>query len=134
MEKTVRFGVSIPLDLLEEFDNTLKKKSYPNRSEAIRDLIRDFIAREKAESTDEEGFGSLDLVYDHEKRGISDKLVDLQHKEHGHILSSMHIHLDERYCLEMIAMKGKASRMKSISDKLTATKGVRQGKLTMIFL
>ena len=131
MDKAVRFGVSISPDLLKEFDEKIGEKSYTNRSEAIRDLIRDFLAREKWESSDEEVYGSLTLVYDHEKRGISDRLIDLQHQQHTHILSMMHIHLDKHRCMEMVAIKGKADEVRKISDMLTVTKGVKQGKLMM---
>lgn len=131
MDKAVRFGVSISPDLLKGFDEKIGEKSYTNRSEAIRDLIRDFLAKEKWESSDEEVYGSLTLVYDHEKRGISDRLIDLQHQQHTHILSTMHIHLDKHHCMEMVAIKGKADKVRKISDMLTVTKGVKQGKLMM---
>ena len=131
MDKAVRFGVSISPDLLKEFDEKIGQKTYTNRSEAIRDLIRDFLAREKWESSDEEVYGSLTLVYDHEKRAISDRLIDLQHQQHTHILSTMHIHLDKQHCMEMVAIKGKADEVRKISDMLTVTKGVKQGKLMM---
>jgi len=134
MERAVRFGVSIPHDLLERFDEKIHEKGYPNRSEALRDLIRDFLAREKLQRSEEEVYGSLTLIYDHEKRGISDKLIDMQHHEHTHILSTMHIHLDEHNCMEMLAIRGRAGEVKRISDRLIATKGVKQGKLMMTSL
>lgn len=134
MEKAIRFGVSIPHDLLERFDQKIREKGYPNRSEALRDLIRDFLAREKLERPEEEVYGSLTLIYDHEKRGISDRLIDMQHHEHTHILSTMHIHLDEHNCMEMLAIRGRAGDVKRISDRLIATKGVKQGKLMMTSL
>lgn len=131
MKNMVRFGVSIPEDLLMDFDEKIREKSYPNRSEAIRDMIRDFLAREKWRTSREKVYGSLTLVYDHKKRGISDKLTDLQHEEHTHVLSTMHIHLDKHHCMEMIAMSGSADDIRSISDRLISTKGVKQGKLLM---
>ncbi len=114
-----------------DFDEKIREKSYPNRSEAIRDMIRDFLAREKWRTSREKVYGSLTLVYDHKKRGISDKLTDLQHEEHTHVLSTMHIHLDKHHCMEMIAMSGSADDIRSISDRLISTKGVKQGKLLM---
>jgi CopG family nickel-responsive transcriptional regulator len=134
MEKAVRFGVSIPRELLERFDEKIDEKEYPNRSEAIRDIIRDFLAREKWESSKEQVYGSLTLVFDHDKRGISDKLTDLQHQERTHVLSTMHIHLDKHHCMEMVALRGLADEVKALSDRLIATKGVKQGKLMMTAL
>ncbi len=137
MDKTdslKRFGVSLPADLLDEFDVKLKEKMYANRSEAIRDLIRDFLIVEKWEASDEEVYGSLTLIYDHEKRGISDKLTDIQHDDHAHIVSTMHIHLDKHNCMEMMAIRGKAKEVRRIADRLISTKGVKHGKLVMTAL
>ncbi len=134
MDNTMRFGVSLPNELLEEFDRKIKEKMYANRSEAIRDLIRDFLVREKWHESTEEVYGSLTLIYDHEKRGISDKLTGIQHHDHAHIVSTMHIHLDKQNCMEMMAIKGKASDVKRIADRLISTKGVKHGKLMMTAL
>ncbi len=131
MEKAARFGVSMPAGLLRAFDGAIRQKGYANRSEALSDLVRDFLSMQKWEGSDAEVCGALVLIYDHEKRGLSDKLVDLQHEEHRHILSTMHIHLDERSCMEMMAMRGKANEVKRISDRLMVIKGVKQGKLIM---
>lgn len=131
MSDTTRFGVSVPTDLMEEFDEKIEEKMYTNRSEAIRDLIRDFLVEEKWEESDEEVYGSLTLIYDHEKKGISDKLTDIQHEDHTHIVSTMHIHLDENNCMETMAIKGKPQDIKKIADRLKSTKGVKHGKLMM---
>ncbi len=131
MSDTTRFGVSLPTDLLEKFDERVKDKMYANRSEAIRDLIRDFLVEEKWEESDEEVYGALTIVYDHEKKGISDKLTDLQHQDHAHIVSTMHIHLDKHNCMETLAIKGKPQDIKKIADKMISTKGVKHGKLMM---
>ncbi len=134
MDTTMRFGVSLPSDLLEEFDRKIREKMYANRSEAIRDLIRDFLVRDKWEDSSQEVYGSLTLIYDHEKRGISDKLTGIQHHDHALIVSTMHIHLDKQNCMEMMAIKGKASDVKNIADRLISTKGVKHGKLVMTAL
>ncbi|HDN51491.1 MAG: nickel-responsive transcriptional regulator NikR [Thermoplasmata archaeon] len=131
MGKISRFGVSIEHELLGTFDRTIKKKGYTNRSEAIRDLIRDFLVRERWEQSDETVVGALTIIFDHEKRGISDRLIELQHDEHPHIISTMHIHLDKHHCMETLAIKGKASEVKRIADRLISTKGVKHGKLIM---
>ncbi len=131
MSDTTRFGVSVPSDLIEEFDKKIEEKMYTNRSEAIRDLIRDFLVKEKWEKSDEEVYGSLTLIYDHEQKGISDKLTDIQHEDHTHIVSTMHIHLDKHNCMETMAIKGKPQHIRKIADRLKSTKGVKHGKLMM---
>ncbi len=130
-DNTTRFGVSVPKELLQKFDEKIETKMYSNRSEAIRDLIRDFLVEEKWENPEEEVYGSLTLVFDHEKRGISDELTELQHQDHAHIVSTMHIHLDKHNCMETMAIKGKPHHIKRIADKLISTKGVKHGKLMM---
>ncbi|MEM2925766.1 MAG: nickel-responsive transcriptional regulator NikR, partial [Methanocellales archaeon] len=92
MERVVRFGVSLNSDLLRKFDEVIEEKGYMNRSEAIRDLIRDFLVGEEWERG-KEVIGSLTLLYDHEVRGVDEKLTDIQHSHHAHIISSMHVHL-----------------------------------------
>lgn len=131
MDDTKRFGVSIPTELLKKFDEKIEEKMYANRSEAVRDLIRDFLVEEKWEDPGEDVYGSLTLIFNHEKRGISDKLTDIQHQDHTHIVSTMHIHLDEHNCMETMAIKGKARDVKKIADRLISTKGVKHGKLMM---
>ena len=126
-----RFGVSIEPKLLEELDRISKKKNYPNRSEAIRDLIRDGLVQEEWESTGKEIIGTVTLVYNHHGRELQDKLTDLQHNFYKNILSSTHIHLDEHNCLEVLAIRGRSSKVKEIADKLISTKGVKHGKLVM---
>jgi CopG family nickel-responsive transcriptional regulator len=129
MNKLVRFCVSIESDLLLTFDKTIKSKGYTNRSEAVRDIIRDVLVKEKWEESDEEIVGALTIIFDHNKRGISDRLIDLQHKEHAQVISTMHIHLDEYNCLETMALRGKKHNVKKIADMLLSTKGVKHGKL-----
>jgi len=131
MSGTKRFGVSVPSGLMEKFDSRIEEKMYTNRSEAIRDLIRDFLVKEKWEESDEEVYGSLTLIYDHEQKGISDKLTDIQHEDHTHIVSTMHIHLDKHNCMETMAIKGKPQDIRKIADRLKSTKGVKHGKLMM---
>lgn len=125
-----RFGVSLPSELLEEFDKKLEEEMYTNRSEAIRDLIRDSLVRDRWEEESDEGVvGTLTLVYDHEKRGISDKLTDLQHEDHANVISSMHVHLDKNNCMETLVLEGSAKEVKKIASKLISTKGVKHGEL-----
>jgi CopG family nickel-responsive transcriptional regulator len=131
MEKIVRFSTTIAPKLLEQFDKILEERGYANRSEGIRDLIRNFIVASEWEREEGEAVGSLTLLYDHDVRGVSDKLVELQHTHHTNILSSMHVHLDEHNCLEVLIIRGQAKEIRNISDALIASRGVKHGKLTM---
>ncbi|MDA8169968.1 MAG: nickel-responsive transcriptional regulator NikR [Nitrospiraceae bacterium] len=128
---TTRFGISLDEELLRRFDSIIKGKGYGSRSEAIRDLIRDSIVQEDVEEGGGEAVGAIILVYNHETRELADNLTDLQHHFHKAILSSLHVHLDEHNCLEVIVAKGPARDLKSIADRLIGTRGVKHGKLTL---
>ena len=127
----IRFGISLDNVLLERFDGLIGKKGYASRSEAIRDLIRDSLVMEEWESSSSETMGSITIVYSHETRELTDALTDLQHHYFNSIISSMHIHLDEHNCLEVIVVKGRAKDIKAIADRLIGTKGVKHGKLSI---
>ena len=128
-EKITRFGVSIPNRLLVRFDEHIAVKGYANRSEALRDLIRDYLVEREWEA-DEETVGTVTLVYDHHVRELADALTHIQHEMGEAIVSSLHIHLDHDLCMEVIVVKGKSLRIKKMSDRLIGTKGVIHGKLT----
>jgi len=128
-EKTTRFGVSIPNRLLERFDGLIEEKGYSNRSEALRDLIRDFLVEAEWES-DEETIGTVTLVYDHHVRELSDELNWIQHEMGKAIISTLHVHLDHHMCMEVVLVKGKSSEIRKMADRLIGTKGVVHGKLT----
>lgn len=128
---TKRFGVSIPDGLLKKLDSLAAKKGYGNRSEAIRDLIRDRFVDEEWTAAAGEVVGTVTLVYDHHVRELSEKLNDLQHSHFKNIISSTHIHLDRHNCLEVLVLRGKSRTVKEISDRLISTKGVKHGKLVM---
>ena len=127
----IRFGISLDRVLLERFDRLTDKKGYSSRSEAIRDLIRDSLVMEEWESDTVETVGTITIVYSHDTRELTDILMDLQHLYFHSIISSMHIHLDEHNCLEVIVVRGKAKDIKAIADRLIGTRGVKHGKLTV---
>ncbi|MBI5204163.1 MAG: nickel-responsive transcriptional regulator NikR [Nitrospirae bacterium] len=126
-----RFGISLEKALIERFDSLIRKKGYANRSEAIRDLIRDSLVMEEWEAGNVETVGTITLVYSHHTRELADTLTDLQHHYHTAIISAMHIHLDEHNCLEVLVVKGKGKDIRKISDRLIGTRGVKHGKLTV---
>ena len=131
MSELIRFGVSISESLLEAFDRLIVKKGYNNRSEAIRDLIRNQMVEMAWEKEDEEVAGTVTLIYDHHVRGLSALLLELQHNYHHLILSTMHMHLDHHNCLEVLAVKGMAREVRQVAEKLISVKGVKHGKLTI---
>jgi len=129
MSKIIRFGVSLEDGLLVKFDALLERIGYRNRSEAIRDLIRDRLVREAWKEGDKEIVGILSLVYNHEKSEVTERLNLIQHKNIGAIVSTTHIHLDSHNCLEVIILKGKSREIEKISDLLQSTKNVKHGGL-----
>jgi CopG family transcriptional regulator, nickel-responsive regulator len=130
MDELVRFGVSLDRRLLAEFDRHIKRRHYTNRSEALRDLIRDNLVGDEWDD-DKETVGTITFVYDHHVRDLTSKLTDIQHDYHGQILSGMHVHLDHNHCLEVLVVKGKGTDIKKVADALVSVKGVKHGKLTM---
>ena len=126
-----RFGVSIDNKLLDRFDKEIVSRGYNNRSEAIRDLIRNQLVELEWSDENYEVAGTLTLVYNHHTRGLSDLLTELQHSFHEMILSTMHVHLDHHNCLEILVIKGKAREAKEVADRLLSVKGVLHGKLTV---
>lgn len=127
MSGVTRFGVSLDEHLLAQFDRVIARKGYTNRSEAIRDLIRESLVREQWELGSDEVVGTLTLVYNHEVRDLTDKLTDLQHAHYKAIVSALHVHLDPHHCLEVLVLRGKAKELKSVADRLIGTRGVRHG-------
>ncbi len=127
----IRFGVSVPEELLGKFDKIIEEKGYVNRSEAIRDMMRDFIVRHEWETGDSEVAGTITMLYNHDEAEVVKELLDLQHEYLGEIISSLHVHMDKHNCLEVVIVKGKASRIKEIADRLLSLKGVKHGKLVM---
>jgi len=130
MAKLTRFSISIESDLLDRFLDMAGDRGWGNRSEALRQLMRDALVREEWKEN-EEIVGTVTIVYDHHKRDLSDRLTSIQHDHHDSVLAATHIHLDHDTCLEMIAVKGRASDVQGIADALIGTRGVKHGKLSV---
>ena len=128
MSGAVRFSVSLSETLLEEFDKLLKRKGYTNRSEGIRDLIRDRLVQEEIE-TNNVIVGVITLVYDHHVRELSENLIEQQHKSDAEVISSLHIHLDHHHCLEVIVARGEGEVVRRFADRLIGARGVKHGRL-----
>ena len=130
MTNLVRFGVSLEKELLRKFDQWLGEKKYTNRSEALRDLIRQELVQQQWQGSDEIA-GTITLIYDHHKRELVNKLMDIQHDFGKIIISAQHIHLDHNNCLEIIAVKGSPKEARVLADSLKSVKGVRHATLCM---
>lgn len=131
VNKLTRFGVSMDEALLEQFDEMIDKKGYPNRSEAVRDLIRDAILQNKWTDGEEVVAGTIMLFYDHHHNNLVDEMMHIQHDYHENILATTHLHIDHHNCLEIIVVKGKTAPLRNLSDRLISLKGVFYGKLTV---
>ena len=127
--KTSRFGVSMDDELLKKLDLIVKQKHYPNRSEAIRDMIRSTIVEDEWEKSRGEVIGVLVIVFDHHKRELSSQMLQREHKRSGEIMTTLHLHLDHHNCLEVKVIKGKPSEVKNFANELIALKGVKYGRL-----
>lgn len=129
----VRFGVSIGASLLDKFDNLIGGKGYTNRSEAIRDLIRDMLVESEWDNRDDvtDAIGTITIIYDHHTREIGDRLNDLAHDQHNLIISSTHVHLTHSSCLEVILVKGPRNDIRSLADHIISIRGVKHGKLVI---
>jgi CopG family nickel-responsive transcriptional regulator len=129
--KLKRFGVSMEDELLKPFDQLCAEKGYATRSEALRDMVRAQLVEEKLEQGNVEAVGTLTVVYDHHQRELQEKLTDYQHHFLHTIVTTLHIHLDARRCLEVVILRGKTKMVKKIADGLIAAKGVKHGKLAI---
>lgn len=128
MAELVRFSVSTDARLIERFDVLSAEKGYVNRSEAIRDLMRNALVDEQWAADEGEAVGTVTLVYDHHFSDLSDKLTEHQHSHHEAIVSTLHIHLDAHNCLEVVVLRGEVSEIKRLAEGLIGTKGVKHGK------
>ena len=136
MSELERIGVSLDKNLLSGFDELISKQGYGSRSEAIRDLVRRQLSQERLENPNAKAVAAIFLVYDHHSTKLSDSLISLQHS-HTHddsvqVISSLHIHLDEHDCLEIIVIKGKVAEIQIVGEKILSMKGVKLGKINII--
>jgi len=127
MEGLTRISISLESVLLKAFDRTTEAKGYATRSEAIRDLIRERLIREEEQTAAGEGVAVVTLVYDHHARELAARLIDKQHHHHDLVVSSLHVHLGERHCLEVSILRGPMQKIRHLGEELLATKGVLHG-------
>jgi len=130
MGELVRTGVSLERELLEQFDESIARRGYGNRSEAIRDLIRDRLISEHADKN-QVIVGTLTIIYDHHRPNLTEKLVEAQHRAGSSVLAATHVHLDHHHCLEVVIMKGRASVVRGLADRIISLRGVNHGQLVI---
>jgi CopG family nickel-responsive transcriptional regulator len=131
MTELTRVSISLESALLDAFDQLIQAKNYPNRSEAIRDLIRDRLIKEEVQQAAGEQVAVVTLVYDHHARELANRLIEKQHHHHNLVVSSMHVHLGERNCLEVTVLRGPTVQIRHLGDELLATKGVLHGEVLL---
>ncbi len=127
----VRFSVAIGGELLRKFDAYREQHQYPNRSEAVRGLMRAALIEETIALEDSDAMGVLTLIYDHHAGRISERLTELQHLHLDRVVTTTHVHLDARRCLEVILLRGPAKEVRALADGLIGTKGVETGRLVL---
>ena len=133
MAELTRVSISLESALLEAFDHNIASRGYATRSEAIRDLIRDHLIREEGKADNgetTERVAVLTLVYDHHARELAARLIDKQHHHHHLVVSSLHVHLGERHCLEVSVLRGPAAEVRHLGEELISIRGVLHGEIT----
>ena len=131
MSELVRFSVAMPVELLVQFDNLVARRGIAkNRSEVIRDLVRESLVNEEWDDPAAEIVGTLSIVYSHHANDLQGRLDHIQHTHHDKIVSSMHVHLDAHNCLEVIVMRGPSRVIRVLAESIMGVKGVKHGNLT----
>ena len=128
MSDIERISLSIEKPLLAQLEQLVAASHYENRSEFIRDLIRNCLVDQEW-AAGQDLLGTISLVYDHHARGLTERLTQIQHRFAGHVLATTHIHLDNHLCAEMIMVRGNGQEVKALADQLQREKGVLHAKL-----
>lgn len=129
MTQTTRYTVSMDSRLLERFDKLIGQRGYQNRSEAVRDLIRNALVEEQWGEPKEKVAATVTLVYDHHASSVAERLTELQHHHGGIVVAATHVHLDNDNCLEVVILRGKCGDVQALANELLAVRGVKHGKI-----
>ncbi len=127
----VRFSVAIGGELLRRFDRFRETHRHPNRSEAVRALMRGALIEDVVTHDDGEAMGVLTLIYVHHVSQVARRLTELQHQHLERVVTTTHVHLDHERCLEVILLRGPAGLVRKLADDLIGTKGVETGRLVL---
>jgi len=126
----MRISMSLPKDLLNEFDEVLRDRGYQSRSKGIRDAIKDYIVRYQwMKEMEGERVGVIAVIYDHHYTGVMEDLADIQHAYREYISAVMHVHMTERHCLEVIVVRGDVEKIRELTEKMMRLKGVEHVRL-----
>lgn len=125
----VRASVSFPRDLLREFDELAKKLGYRKRSQAICGAIRSFMVEHAWREAVGEVVGVISFIYEHDVGDVAERLLDVEHRFNDVIVSTTHVHLDEKNCLEIVVSRGRAERIRELASQITGLRGVKHAKL-----
>lgn len=131
MSDITRFGVSIESHLVEAFDALSKKKGFANRSDALRQCMRNALQEEANADPESNVSGVLSIIYDHHNSDLSKKLTSMQHAVHEVVMTNLHVHLDLHHCLEVMILKGKNHVVQELADKLASTRGILKSNLAI---
>jgi len=134
MEQIERIGISVDKNLLNSFDKLISRQGYQNRSEAIRDLIRERISAEKLKNPKTKTVAAVLIVYEHQATQLMEKLTSLQHSHLLETISSLHIHIDDHKCMEAIILRGQVGKIKKTAEQLISLKGVTHGKINLMLV
>jgi len=132
MSQVERIGVSVDKKLLSKFDKLLAKQGYQSRSEAIRDLVRQQLSDERLGNPKVKAVAAVCIVYDHHATRLAEKLIDLQHSHILQVISSLHVHLDEHECLEVVVLRGRVGEIKKTAENIVSLKGVKFGRINFV--
>ena len=131
MAEIARFGVSIDQKLLDHFDRKIAEEGYLNRSEAIRDLIRNSLVEKEWTQESSDVIGVLGVVFEHHRRELTEDLTEAQHHHYQNIITAVHIHLDHDNCLEVLILKGKVKKLQAIANGIKSLRGVKHCQLSL---
>ncbi len=128
-----RISVSLPSDLLEEFDGFISSLGL-DRSKAVQIAIRNFLTEYKAFSASGDSAGVISIIYNHDVKGVEEKITDIQHEYNELVIATVHAHLTLTDCMEVVIVKGKATKIKEFSEKLMSNRGVKQLKVALSYM
>ncbi|MCE5231175.1 nickel-responsive transcriptional regulator NikR [bacterium] len=131
MSDLERYTITMPRELFESFDERIRRRGYKNRSEAIRDLVRADLVREKAARPNQRAAATITMVYDHHHHELNEKLTAMQHDFGELVVSTLHVHLDHHNCLEVLVLRGQVRRIEALADAISVLKGVKHASLTI---
>jgi CopG family nickel-responsive transcriptional regulator len=132
MDQLERIGISLDKKLLSTFDKLITRQGYRSRSEAIRDLIRQQLSQERLSNPKAEAVAAVLVVYDHHATKLAERLINVQHSHILHAISSLHVHLDEHDCLEVVVLRGRVSEINKLAENILSLKGVKLGRINLL--